>query len=87
MSENKAKVTFSDSGDGFSYWVEGASSFPYTLPKNLDRALEQAVAIGAVEFTMELVVTGWGPVRWSYRVDKEILRDLLIELAASEAAA
>jgi len=85
MGENKVKVVFSDSGDGFSYWVEG-KNFPWALPRRLDRLLKGAVAIGAAEFTLELAVVGWGPVRWSFLLDREILRDLLIEGAAAEAA-
>ena len=90
MSKAKVTVVFRDNADGFSYSVEGGSCpyVPKNLAKNLDRLLKQAFQAGAAaEFTTELAVSGWGPVRWSVVVDKEILRDLLVEAAAAAAAA
>lgn len=92
MEKNKVKVVFRDSGDGFHYSVVSFVEFfshghEGVRPQTLSKLLYGAHSVGAAVYATELIVEGWGIARWSYTVDWEILRDLLAEGAAAEAAA
>ena len=77
QSQYRVKVTFRHSGAGFSCDIPAGMQGAF--PETLHPLLRDAVAVGAAHRQTELSVPGWGPARWVYTLDREVLRDLLKE--------
>ena len=76
--KNSVTISFTTSGKG------SLAHFQCPLGSDtndavLGRLLQEALRAGAVTLEEEWYLVGFGPTKWTYRLDLEVLRDLMLE--------